>query len=202
MKLINHADFMKAVIDAFPSPLFVVDEDVGILEYNKAAEALLDEDKTLTLRKKGGDALHCLHAFETPEGCGSAPFCADCVIRNSVGEAFSGRSVVRKKTQAELIIKGSATRIYLLVTVSPFAYENEKLALLVLEDMTETVSLRGLLPICAKCKKIRDDKSYWQKLETYFKNHMDMDFTHGLCPECAEEFMDQVIAQEKKTANN
>lgn len=196
MKLINHADFMKAVIDAFPSPLFVVDEDVRILEYNKAAEALLDEDKTLTLRRKGGDALHCIHALETPEGCGRAPFCADCVIRNSVGEAFSGRSVVRKKTQAELIVKGSAARIHLLVTASPFAYENEQLALLVLEDMTETVSLRSLLPICAKCKKIRDDKSYWQKLETYFKNHMDMDFTHGLCPECAEEFMDQVIGKE------
>jgi hypothetical protein len=202
MKLFNHADFMKAVIDAFPSPLFVVDEDVRILEYNKAAEAMLDENKTLTLRKKGGDALHCIHALETPDGCGRAPSCADCVIRNSVNEAFQDRSVVRKKTQAELVNAGTVNKIYLLVTASPFSYETERLVLLVLEDMTETISLRNLLPICAKCKKIRDDKSYWQKLETYFKNHMDMDFSHGLCPECAQEFMAEVMKQEKVSTKN
>jgi hypothetical protein len=202
LKLINHADFMKAVIDAFPSPLFVVDEDVRILEYNRAAEALIGEDQTVTLRRRAGEAMHCIHALETPEGCGKAPYCADCVIRNSVNEAFAGQSVVRKKTQAELVVKGSVNKIYLLVTASPFSYETEKLALLVLEDMTETISLRSLLPICAKCKKIRDDKSYWQKLETYFEKHMDVDFSHGLCPECAEEFMAQVIDPEKESTKH
>ena len=198
MKLFNHAAFMKAVIDAFPSPLLVVDEDVRILEYNRAAEALIGEDRIVTLRRRGGEAMHCIHALETPEGCGHASYCADCVIRNSVNEAFSGRAVVRKKTQAELAAKGSVNQIHLLVTASPFTYETERLVLLILEDMSETVALRSLLPICAKCKKIRDDNAYWQKLETYFKEQMDLDFSHGLCPECAEEFIAKITDPKKE----
>ncbi|HEY3271075.1 MAG TPA: two-component regulator propeller domain-containing protein [Geothrix sp.] len=46
--------------------------------------------------------------------------------------------------------------------------------------------LSGLLPICASCKKIRDDKGYWNQLEHYISAHSDVDFTHGICPECSE----------------
>jgi PAS domain S-box-containing protein len=45
-------------------------------------------------------------------------------------------------------------------------------------------TLRGLLPMCAWCKKIRNDKGYWQKVETYVQEHSDAAFTHGICPEC------------------
>jgi AmiR/NasT family two-component response regulator len=44
--------------------------------------------------------------------------------------------------------------------------------------------LNGLLPICASCKKIRDDKGYWEGVETYIKKHTDVEFSHGLCPDC------------------
>jgi hypothetical protein len=44
--------------------------------------------------------------------------------------------------------------------------------------------LRGLLPICASCKKIRADDGSWQQLETYISRHSEADFTHGLCPAC------------------
>jgi AmiR/NasT family two-component response regulator len=44
--------------------------------------------------------------------------------------------------------------------------------------------LSGLLPICANCKKIRDDKGYWEAVETYFKKHTEIEFSHGLCPAC------------------
>ncbi|WP_257308988.1 ligand-binding sensor domain-containing protein [Geothrix fuzhouensis] len=46
--------------------------------------------------------------------------------------------------------------------------------------------LSGLLPICATCKKIRDDKGYWNQLEHYISAHSDADFTHGICPDCAQ----------------
>jgi PAS domain S-box-containing protein len=46
-------------------------------------------------------------------------------------------------------------------------------------------TLSGLLPICASCKKIRDDKGYWNQLEGYIRDHTDATFTHGICPECA-----------------
>ncbi|MCX8044870.1 MAG: response regulator transcription factor [Desulfobacterota bacterium] len=48
-------------------------------------------------------------------------------------------------------------------------------------------TLRGLLPICANCKKIRNDQGYWEKVEVYIRNHTEADFTHGICPECAKK---------------
>jgi AmiR/NasT family two-component response regulator len=45
-------------------------------------------------------------------------------------------------------------------------------------------TLSGLLPICASCKKIRDDQGYWQQVEVYIREHADVEFTHGLCPDC------------------
>ncbi len=44
--------------------------------------------------------------------------------------------------------------------------------------------LRGIIPICANCKKIRDDTGYWTQVDVYIHNHSDVDFSHGLCPEC------------------
>ena len=51
----------------------------------------------------------------------------------------------------------------------------------------EVVSLRGLLPICMTCKKVRDDGGYWEDIEHYISQHSEADFTHGLCPSCADE---------------
>jgi phosphoserine phosphatase RsbU/P len=45
---------------------------------------------------------------------------------------------------------------------------------------------RSLLPICAYCKKIRDDRNYWQRVEEYVSAHTDAQFSHGICPECYE----------------
>jgi hypothetical protein len=45
-------------------------------------------------------------------------------------------------------------------------------------------TLKGLLPICSSCKKIRDDQGYWQKVESYISEHTEAEFTHGICPEC------------------
>lgn len=44
--------------------------------------------------------------------------------------------------------------------------------------------LRGLLPICASCKRIRDDEGYWREIETYVRDHSEAEFSHGLCPQC------------------
>ncbi len=55
------------------------------------------------------------------------------------------------------------------------------------EALEDIDFLGGLLPICSKCKKIRDDKGYWNKLEQYFEANSDIAFTHGLCPDCRKE---------------
>lgn len=57
-----------------------------------------------------------------------------------------------------------------------------------LHDALDTIkTLRGLLPICASCKRIRDDEGYWHSLEIYIKEHSEAEFTHGLCPECVKK---------------
>jgi ligand-binding sensor domain-containing protein len=55
------------------------------------------------------------------------------------------------------------------------------------ESIAQIKILGGLIPICANCKKIRDDKGYWNQLEKYLKEHSEAEFTHGICPECREE---------------
>jgi hypothetical protein len=48
--------------------------------------------------------------------------------------------------------------------------------------------LQGFIPICATCKRIRDDQGFWQQLEVYIGNHSEAEFTHGICPECTKKF--------------
>jgi len=55
------------------------------------------------------------------------------------------------------------------------------------DAISEIKQLSGLLPICASCKKIRDDKGYWNKIETYIHDHSEAKFSHGICPECMDE---------------
>jgi len=52
------------------------------------------------------------------------------------------------------------------------------------EAITRVRQLRGLLPICSYCKKIRDDQNYWQQVEQYVSTHTDVQFSHGICPDC------------------
>jgi hypothetical protein len=57
------------------------------------------------------------------------------------------------------------------------------------DDLTHAIAdvkqLRGYLPICASCKKIRNDGGYWEQIEKYISEHSQAEFTHGICPECA-----------------
>lgn len=52
--------------------------------------------------------------------------------------------------------------------------------------------LQGLLPICAYCKRIRDDQNYWNQVETYIAEHTDVQFTHGICPSCFDRVIQDV----------
>jgi len=62
--------------------------------------------------------------------------------------------------------------------------ERKKLISELQESITKIRVLRGLLPICTSCKKIRNDKGYWQQLEIYIRDHSEADFSHSICPNC------------------
>ena len=68
------------------------------------------------------------------------------------------------------------------------------------EALGRVKTLQGLLPICAYCKKVRDDKNYWQQVETYVARHSEAKFTHGICPSCYEQFAKPALAQARAAA--
>ena len=80
------------------------------------------------------------------------------------------------------------------------ADQQAKLVAELQKALNEVKTLSGLLPICASCKKIRDDKGYWYQIERYLSTHSDIGFTHGFCPDCIKnlypEFADQQDAEE------
>jgi PAS domain S-box-containing protein len=66
-------------------------------------------------------------------------------------------------------------------------YEREQLIEALQEALANIKTLRGMLPICASCKKIRDDSGYWNQIETYIQAHSDAVFSHGICPDCTRQ---------------
>ncbi|MBU0961052.1 MAG: response regulator [Proteobacteria bacterium] len=66
--------------------------------------------------------------------------------------------------------------------------------------LLEIKQLSGILPICCRCKKVRDDNGYWKQVEQYISEHSDAEFTHGFCPDCYEEEIDRIAAYKKNLA--
>jgi PAS domain S-box-containing protein len=64
--------------------------------------------------------------------------------------------------------------------------DKENLILELQKTLLEVKTLRGILPICSSCKKIRDDKGYWNQVEVYVRDHTEATFSHSICPECAK----------------
>ena len=62
--------------------------------------------------------------------------------------------------------------------------------------LDEINTLRGFLPICVSCKNIRDDKGYWHQVESYIRNHSEVEFSHSLCPECSPKYFPDEIVHE------
>lgn len=74
--------------------------------------------------------------------------------------------------------------------------EREKLIHELREAFAQIKTLSGLVPICASCKKIRDDKGYWNQIESYIEKHSTAEFSHGICPECARKLYPQLYDEE------
>ncbi len=75
--------------------------------------------------------------------------------------------------------------------------ERERLISELKDALAQVRTLEGFLPICASCKKIRDDKGYWNQIENYIKDHSLVQFSHGICPECMTELYPEVTLKGK-----
>jgi len=88
-----------------------------------------------------------------------------------VGALWTGMGYIRKRIKEKENAEGERNR-----------YVKE-----LQQALAEVKSLSGLLPICAHCKKIRDDKGYWNQIEGYIQKHSEAEFSHSMCPECSDE---------------
>jgi len=75
--------------------------------------------------------------------------------------------------------------------------EREKLIQELQEALAKVKTLRGLIPICASCKKIRDDQGYWKQIESYVRDHSEAEFSHGICPECMKKLYPDFVDDEE-----
>lgn len=176
------------LIDALPHLVFVVDEDVRILMANATGLTALGGDFGRIHHHRAGQAFSCLNAHATPGGCGCADLCRDCAVRNGVKAAYQGNRTFRHRTKMTLKTDQGTSDVYIRVTAGPLEMDGQRRALLTLEDVSDVIDIKGLVPICAHCKKIRVESQFWQRVEEFFTKRLDVNFTHGLCPECMEQY--------------
>jgi PleD family two-component response regulator len=99
------------------------------------------------------------------------------------GFELGGVDYIIKPFQCEEVLARVKTHLTLRNLQKRLEEKNAQLQ----EALANIKTLKGLLPICANCKKIRDDEGYWNQIEEYIERHSDALFSHGICPKCADE---------------
>jgi PAS domain S-box-containing protein len=190
----------ESTVDSLLQLIFLLDEQGHILRANRTVEAW-------NLGKVGvvhGMEMHTLfHPGCTDQGC-----YLETLWPQARGKLVQGESVDRE-------LEDSILRRHLSIQIRPiFARKNglrikaDSFAVAIFWDITrrkrieeererlihelqdalaKIKRLRGLLPMCASCKKIRDDKGYWNDVEAYISEHSEAEFTHGVCPDCMKK---------------
>jgi hypothetical protein len=98
--------------------------------------------------------------------------------------------VFSSMTRAEETLQNMNTKL------SALSEEQQKLIEELQGALAKIKTLKGMLPICASCKKVRDDKGYWSQIEAYISEHSEAEFSHGLCPECAQKLYPKYYTEE------
>ena len=147
--------------------------------YGKPRPVLIDlvlnpeeglENEYLWIEKKDGFAIAC-ESFNPSMGNG--------------GKYLAGTAA--RLYDADGMVVGAIESIRDITAAKQSEQEREKLIAELTEALAKVRTLSGLLPICSSCKKIRDDKGYWNRIESYIQDHSEAEFSHSICPECAKK---------------
>ncbi|NLO97192.1 MAG: histidine kinase, partial [Peptococcaceae bacterium] len=125
-----------------------------------------------------------------PLGCGYGQLCRECIVRKAALAARKGKVTQRLRGRLELQPNKDLS---VLVSASCFYYKNDLFSVVMIEDISLIVELKGLIPICASCKRIRDDQGYWNRVEKFIEEHTGAEFTHDICPECIKKLYSEEI---------
>ena len=122
-----------------------------------------------------------------------SPFGTICVLDNKE----NAYSAIAEKILLQLkkLIEANIAIVYMN---NELGEENKNLK----DFIKEIKTLRGILPICSSCKKIRDDEGFWNHVENYIRERTDAEFSHGICPECADKIYGNEVWFKKIKKNN
>jgi hypothetical protein len=181
------------VLNAIPVPIFIVDEDVRLLGSNTAALKAFSLSWDSIRARRGGEVLGCLNSHTVPEGCGRAPVCKGCVIRNSVTKCLDAVATTQRRMKFEIGTGAKAAELELLISASPLPEAGANAVLLTIENVTQISRLKAIIPICSQCKRIRNESEYWERVDDYIHEQTGVDFSHGMCPGCLEQFYGEYL---------
>lgn len=196
----HQRDFAEGLIETAPVVIMVLDREGRILRFNPAMEQLSgyspeqvrNRDYFELFLPEGG-RLEARAAFHGAlSGGGERAGTANMLTR--AGEERQIEWYYRPMSNGN---SGSILAVGQDVTErNRAAAERERLIADLRLALSEVKVLSGMLPICASCKKIRDDKGYWEQIEVYIREHSDAEFTHGICPDCLARLYPDLSAEE------
>jgi HTH-type transcriptional regulator, bacterioopsin transcriptional activator and related proteins len=165
------------------------DFDGNILSINAPAATLLGYKPEELIGKKLADIIAPKYAHQvsgylaqvTREQSGVGVMSVQ--TRSGEQRVWEFHNNVQKGTTGEAYVLGHAVDVTERIKAE---HERERLIQELQDAIGKVKTLSGLLPICAACKKIRDDKGYWNHIESYVRDHSEAEFTHGICPECRQ----------------
>ncbi len=145
VEFLNQEGFLKSLFESIPCGVLIIDGDRRVLAVNNILEQTFGISGAEVMDQRGGEALRCVNAFKNPKGCGFAEECITCRVRNTALEALEGNQIHRKKSNLQLLVDEKTRDLQLLISAAPFDHEGKRLAVIILEDMTELNTLRRRL---------------------------------------------------------
>ena len=145
VEFLNQEGFLKSLFESIPCGVLIIDGDRRVLAVNNILEQTFGISGAEVMDQRGGEALRCVNAFKNPKGCGFAEECITCRVRNTALEALEGNQIHRKKSNLQLLVDEKTRDLQLLISAAPFDHEGKRLAVIILEDITELNTLRQRL---------------------------------------------------------
>ena len=133
------ATFHETIFDSVPTPIFVVDKELRVLDFNAAAGEFWSGLVRSEPYVKPGDCLKCVHAAADCGGCGASAACDDCELRRCVRQSLRDNRTFRMLGRMHLLHSGRPVETHFLIRTAPLESAAGSLALLMLEDVTDLV---------------------------------------------------------------